>query len=759
MNRLSQFIVRRYKAILAISLLVALLCLLGVSRLGVSSNMEEMLPEDSEAFKAGKAFDQYFDSQDNAMVVVQGDGSLCRLFLQDLEKKLISEKISGKILYRVNVNDLKAYAPLYLDRAVYEKADKAISAMDLDTIAKLLSELSQVSSPDTFEYLVNEEGNTYMMVVKPILDKEDFVGSRQKFYDTLKSAIDSTLAISDFKVLRAGLTGGALIADIEADSVAFDGFTSTFLLTLFLIILLIVVSYRKIVLPVSFVYPLLLGTLASAAIAWLIYGSLNMFSVSFALLLIGLGIDYAIHLISRYYEERGGGVSVTDATVTAVRETGVGIFYGAVTTAIAFLAFILARFKAFEQMGVISCIGIMVLCLIMILVVPALIQLLERRKNSGKINNPEFRFLGAIGNAAARRPFIVMLVFVLLIPLFFGQVSNSRIIGDIDKIYPSNLESRKWEKTLIDAFGYSPNVLTFMVADENQLIECTQRLESQDGIEMVQSALDYLPEDQDYKLSVIRKLNDLLAMAGYPEIEALKLEKMTVYDLPEAIRTNYVGREGRLLVEVVPSVNVYQQENYQAVKKTIEKAGNYQPVGMPAIMNEVVTIVQGDVIKISLLCLGAIIIFLLMAFRSVKCALICAIPLLFTLYLTLGLLPVIGTEINIFSVASFPLIIGIGIDSSIHLLHRLRGEKSKSVREAVTHTGKAILLTTLTTLLGFGSLAFINHPGMANLGVTVALGMTISLITTLVFIPAAYVLTMSKKEKTSFYHFESTDGQ
>jgi predicted RND superfamily exporter protein len=106
-----------------------------------------------------------------------------------------------------------------------------------------------------------------------------------------------------------------------------------------------------------------------------------------------------------------------------------------------------------------------------------------------------------------------------------------------------------------------------------------------------------------------------------------------------------------------------------------------------------------------------------------------------------------------------PLIIGIGIDSSIHLLHRLRGEKSKSVREAVTHTGKAILLTTLTTLLGFGSLAFINHPGMANLGVTVALGMTISLITTLVFIPAAYVLTMSKKEKTSFYHFESTDGQ
>jgi predicted RND superfamily exporter protein len=759
MNRLSQFIVKRYKAILAVSLLFALLCLLGVSQLDISSNMEEMLPKDSEALKAGEEFDQYFDSQDNAVVVVQGDGSLCRQFLQELEKKLISEKLSSKILYRVNVNDLNAYAPLYLDKSVYEKVDKAISAMDPDSIAKLLSELSQKSSPDTFEYLVNEEGNTYMMVVKPIIDKDDFVGSRQRFYDTLKSAIDSTLAISDYKDLKAGLTGGALIADIEADSVAFEGFTSTFLLTLLLIILLIVVSYRKIILPISFVYPLLLGTLAAAAIAWMIYGSLNMFSVSFALLLIGLGIDYAIHLISRYYEERGTGVSVSDATVTAVQETGVGIFYGAVTTAIAFLAFIMARFKAFEQMGVISCVGIMVLCLFMILIIPALIQLLERKRKSHETRTPEFRFLGTIGNAAAKHPLFVILAFILLIPLFMSQVSNARIIGDIDKIYPSNLESRKWENVLIDAFGYSPNVLTFMVTDEKELLECTQYLEGQDGIEKVQSALDYLPEDQDYKLSVIGRLNDFLAMAGYPEIDALKLEKMTVYDLPETIRTNFAGKEGRLLVEVVPSVNVYQQEHYQSVKKILEKAGSYQPVGMPAIMNEVVTIVQGDVIKISLLCLAAIVIFLLLAFRSVKCALICTIPLLFTLYLTLGLLPVIGTEINIFSVASFPLIIGIGIDSSIHLLHRLRGENSKSIRDVVTHTGKAILLTTLTTLMGFGSLAFINHPGMANLGVTVALGMTISLITTLVFIPAAYVLTLSKKEKASLYHLESTAGQ
>lgn len=747
MNRLSQFIVKRYKAVLLLSVLLFALTVLAVANLSVSSNMEDMLPSDSEAMRAGKEFDQYFDSQDNALVVVQGDGTLCRQYLQELEKTLLTGNLNGRFLYRLDREELKNHALLYLERSWYEKLEKAMAAADQTAIGKLLEEASRDGSGDPYEYLQNDAGDTYLMVVKPLLEKDDFIGSRQKFYDGLQKAIGDTLALPDYHGLKAGLTGGAFIQDIEADSVAFNGFASTFAVTLLIIILLLVVSYRKIVLPVSFIYPLMLGTLSAAAVAWLLYGSLNMFSVSFALLLIGLGIDYAIHLITRYYEERSHGVPMAEASMTSVRETGVGILYGAVTTSLAFLAFLLARFKAFAQMGVISSVGILILCLLMILIVPALIQVLDKRKASSALKSTEFRFLGSLGSAVTRRPWIVMLAMAAIAVLLISPVLKTKVIGDIDKIYPSNMPCKAWEKVLSDAFGYSPNVLTFMVENEQELAECTAALEGQEGVQKVESALDYLPEDQDYKLSVIERLRGLLSALGYPVNPALDADRMTVGELPEAIRTQYLGKDGRLLVEVVPSINVYQQSHYEMVKNIILKAGGNHPVGMPAIMNEVVSMVQRDVILISIVCFSAILVFLLLSFRSLSGTLICAIPLAFTLYATLGILPVIGTEINIFSVASFPLIIGIGIDSSIHLLHRLRSEPDKPVREVLMHTGKAITLTTLTTLLGFGSLAFINHPGMANLGVTVSIGVAISLIATLTFIPAAHVLIKKKTEQ------------
>ncbi|MEX1376141.1 MAG: MMPL family transporter, partial [Eubacteriales bacterium] len=104
-------------------------------------------------------------------------------------------------------------------------------------------------------------------------------------------------------------------------------------------------------------------------------------------------------------------------------------------------------------------------------------------------------------------------------------------------------------------------------------------------------------------------------------------------------------------------------------------------------------------------------------------------------------------EINVFSIAAFPLIIGIGIDSSIHLIHRLNEKSEQTIPSKVMHTGKAIILTGLTTIIGFGSLGAINHPGMANLGFAVVVGIAISMIYTLVIIPAGYSLIKRKDTK------------
>lgn len=124
---------------------------------------------------------------------------------------------------------------------------------------------------------------------------------------------------------------------------------------------------------------------------------------------------------------------------------------------------------------------------------------------------------------------------------------------------------------------------------------------------------------------------------------------------------------------------------------------------MASIMNEIVRLAQNDILFISLLCMLIIGLFLLCFFRSFKLMMISVVPLLLTLYITIGLLPMLGQELNILSIAGFPLLIGIGIDSSIHLLHRLQTRANKSVGYVLMTTGKAIILSTLTTSIGLVS--------------------------------------------------------
>lgn len=750
MKKISKWIVSKYKFVLIGSIALFALSLLGLSGLGMSSNMEEMLPADSEALKASEQFNQYFDTQESGIVVVQGQSELCESFLIDLEKKVLETELPATMFYRLDTTEFGLNSLLYIDTQTYEDLERHIEAMDQMAIQKSLESLSaQAADSSDYEYLANDQQDTYLMVIRPYLDMQNLVDSRQQFYDTVTDSIAQTLTDARYSELIAGLTGGVFIQDIEADAVAFDGFGPTFFVTLILIVLLLVFSFRKILLPLSIVYPLLLGVCTAAAIAWIIYSSLNMFSVSFALLLIGLGIDFSIHLISRYEEERGKELTVAQAAALSLEKTGTAILIGALTTALAFLAFVFARFKALEQMGIISSLGVAVLCMLMLFIVPALIQLTESKKRHKAVRKRDFKFLYAIGKGTAKRPWVVIALLAVILGALFFNVRDMRIVGDIDEIYPSDIESKKWEAVLTASFDYDPNILTFVAEDEQALGRYVSELGDKDSIALVNSALDYLPADQDYKLSVLERLGRLLKGMDSPLASRLPTEKMGIADLPESIQSNYVGKDGRLLVEVVPSINVYQQENFHIVKDAIAEVSGNSPIGMPAIMNEVMTMVGSDIITICVICFAIIIVFLLLAFRSVKHTLVCVLPVVLTLYLTVGILPLLRSHINVFSIGAFPLLIGIGIDSSIHLMHRLLSDTQNDIGTIVMHTGKAVILTSLTTLLGFGSLIFINHPGMAGLGMLVAIGMAINLVMTLTFLPAAFVLTKRKPKDDS----------
>ncbi|SCY43697.1 efflux RND transporter permease subunit [Alkaliphilus peptidifermentans] len=859
---LSSFIIKRYKHIFVFSITCFVIALLIASKIGMDSNMEGMLPANSESLKASMEYEEAFDSQDNVLVVVRGDSNQAEAYIEELGERLMLEKTVSNVLYKVEMDTLDEYFHLYIDSKYYrnlesdlndynsslsnflrnkdfasfsnlfterlDNADEESKEKLFNLYAKLLSsnyDLSEHEEKELFsalifgelleiqedsKYIVNDSMNTYLMVIKPNIAMENFMKDRVIFFNRLEGFISHTKDAGNYNV-EVGITGGAFVQDNEADNTMFNGFFSTAFITFILIILFIVLSFRRLILPLAAGFPLLLGALLATAFAYLAYKNLNMFSISFAVLLLGLGIDFAVHIISRYLEERGAGRTVRDAVTITIKETSSGMLVGATTTAIAFLTFLIAEFKAFTQMGVISGMGIFILCITMIFLMPTIILLMDIKKSTHKpIKESGYTFLMPIGKTVEKRPLVLVIIVGIVALSLLGNVLNTEIKTDMSKIYPQDMESLTWLEVVEEEFDYNPTSLIFMVDSIEELMLVIAKFSNEDGIKRLDSILEYMPQEQDYKINVINQLNEGLNhrkdneypstpmeiiggfqnikdaanrngiatdSEGYRRIEEiidsiegdtslmtlrsimkelsfmdneaigelqLGAEKLTIEQLPDSLKSNFVGKDGKLSVEAIPNKNIWESENYNTIASAIKDASGRNPVGMPAIMNEVTIYVKKDILKISLFCITSLFIILLIMFRSIKDAFIILIPLLLTIFMTLGIVPIFKTDLNIFSVIAFPVLIGIGVDSGVHLLHRIKTSQDKDIPYILTHTGKAIMMTTITTLIGFGSLYFTNHPGLSSFGLLTIVGMSLCLVLTLTLLPALYLVLYRK---------------
>ena len=101
----------------------------------------------------------------------------------------------------------------------------------------------------------------------------------------------------------------------------------------------------------------------------------------------------------------------------------------------------------------------------------------------------------------------------------------------------------------------------------------------------------------------------------------------------------------------------------------------------------------------------------------------------------LGGMRLLGLSFNFANLVTVPLIIGVGIDNGVHIVHRLRLEGDKGMIVVLRHTGRAILIAGLTTMIGFGSLALASHRGLASLGLVLLMGVGACVVTATVVLP------------------------
>jgi len=208
---------------------------------------------------------------------------------------------------------------------------------------------------------------------------------------------------------------------------------------------------------------------------------------------------------------------------------------------------------------------------------------------------------------------------------------------------------------------------------------------------------------------------------------------LTVLNLPAPLRDQFVGENGEFLLQVFPKADVWQRPNqakFVADLRTIDP----NATGAPVQLYEYESLLKHSYIQAAWYALIAIAIMVFIHFRSLVAVFLALLPVAIgTLWLA-GMMGCFNIQFNLANIMTLPLVIGIGVTNGIQILNRFAEERTPGILSR--STGKAVLVSGLTAIAGFGSLVLAKHLGIRSLGEVMAMGIALCMIAGLTFLPA-----------------------
>ena len=594
--------------------------------------------------------------------------------------------------------------------------------------------------------------------------------------------------------LNVGLTGEPVL-ELDEMTQSQKDTTVAAIVSLVLCALIFIYGYQETGRPVKATACLLIGLGYTLAFATLVIGHLNILTITFMPILIGLAIDYGVHLISRYEEELRRGLSKEAALTKAMVFTGQGIFTGGFTTAGGFLAMGLTNFKGIQEMGIICGGGLLVCMVPMMTMLPVLLirgrQNVEDQEPGDALAEKRAR----IENLWLRRPGWTAGVTLALCALAATQLHKVYFDYDLLNMQSKGLPAVEFEKELIDSTPKGVLFGAVVATNLQQAAVLEQQLTNLPAVASVDSITSFLSEDQTRKLTLVDEIKKELCTVRFaaPDPKPVNLQELsgTLYSLRgylgaalddvqkdapelvpqfnalrdaiEALRremllgdTNQVEANSVKLAEfqrslfeyllmVYPKEDIWKRENQ---KVFIDQVGKLYPnvTGTPVQLYHYTALLKDSYQQAAWYSLGAIALLVFLHFRSVACVVLALVPVAIGSLWLGGLMGWLGVPLNPANIMTLPLVIGIGVTNGIHILNRFAEEQTPSL--LARSTGKAVLVSGLTAMAGFGSLILAQHQGIHSLGCVMTTGLATCMIAGLTFLPALLNLLMRSRVTT-----------
>lgn len=595
------------------------------------------------------------------------------------------------------------------------------------------------------------------------------------------------------------VTGGPALRGEELRSVL-RGITVSLAISVVFVFGLLFLAFRSVFLTVLSFTSLAITIIFTSAFAAFAVGELNLLSTAFTVLLVGLGLDFAIHLLLHVEERRAAGQSTEEAIKGSVHEVGPAMAIAAPTTALAFFSFLPTSFSGIADLGLIAGVGVIIAFFVSVTFLPAALSAFPRfnaRRSSGYIRSG-FRVVDRIAIPVALLTLGLVIYAVRYLP-------DVRLDADPMALRDPGVQSVQGFDLLLDSDDAAPYKLTYLAGSEEEARAVAKKALTLDVVDDAQSLIDFIPDQQDEKLELIdfaagplsfalsgapstsgnsdstkhiiafrdslrtapedetsRRLADALTKIIIREDQSslvhferaifyywpqfvsrlrdqLKADYIEMGSVPSSLRNQYISAEGLWRVDISPADDVRDDA---ALKRFVNNTETVIPeIAGGAIQSlkagEEVAKAMMKATTTAIIVIG-IVLFILI--RRLPQVLFIMTPLMLALILTISTGVFLGIPFNFANVIVLPLLIGIGVDSGIHIVLRQRQVAAGETLFG-TSTPRAVLFSALTTVASFSSLILLSHRGLSSLGAMLTIAIVYTLVCMLIVLPALLKFT------------------
>jgi len=775
--------------------------------MNLKTDIEELLPTDARSVVDLKEVRDRLESTNNLTVVLFSDHPAdSKRFVDDFTTEVLKlpKDISEGVEYKINEelaffkqrkslfiqqDDLNQIKNFIHDRIGYEMSlynpltifeNKNIPEPKLDLKAL---ENKYNSKTDSYSHFPGGYYATPDEKIRVVLVNLPGTASGMSGGKKLRDAVEAILAkmnpTSYAPDLKVHYTGGVEDMLEEHDALVEDLALST-IVVCGLVMVAMLFYFRTVVGTAALLTALFMGTAMTFGVSYFLVGYLNANSAFMGSIVIGNGINFGIILLARYMEERRKFKGTPRAVAIAIEKTFHATIVAALAAGLAYGSLMLTSFRGFRQFGVIGFVGMVLCWLASYTLLPALLILAYRigllRK---QVKTPKPYFTHFIAGTVKHHPKLI-LAFTLILSVVsiagFSKLNSSIIETDFKKLRNKHsIEdgSIHWSTYVDQVFQRYLSPVVVLPKDQAHVLPIAEEIrkakaaDPQSFIVNVSTIEDFVPTGQSQKIETLREMRQMLPrklMARLPENEqkiALDLlseqsfKSFQEQDLPELVKSKFRELNGTIgkLVLVEPSLSeeLAKSDNLINFVHTVrEAADKIEPgaavAGTLPVTSDMFESIVKDGPKATLFAFLAVLFLVIVLFRNIATIAQCSFALLIGVLWMAGFILYFHEKINFLNFIALPITFGIGVDYGVNIFQRYRNEKEKGIIPILEQTGGAVMLASLTTVTGYGSLLIASNQAFISFGKLAILGEFSCVFAAVVSLPAL-IWYLSEKKK------------